>query len=341
MNAFKTLAVVLPAMAVAACTVHRADAPPSLTGPSGPSTMVTLSATPDSISQDGGSQSTIRVTVIGPNGRPLANLPLRLDMAVNGLTQDFGTLSARTVVTNADGVATAVFTAPPNNPAVSPTCRNLPGTCVDIVATPIGTGFETASTQSTSIRLVPPGVILPPASTPTASFTFSPSPVTANVAVIFDASASQPGTGATTISDYSWNFGDGSTGNGRTLNHTFTSGANHTVTLTVTNDRGLSASTTQVIPVSTAAAPTASFTFSPTVVHAGTTGVNFNGSGSTAGNGRTIVRYSWDFGDGTTGTGATPPSHVYAAVNTYVVTLTVTDDIGQTGVASNNVAVVP
>ena len=38
--------------------------------------------------------------------------------------------------------------------------------------------------------------------------------------------------------------------------------------------------------------------------------LNFDGSGSSDPDG-TIVAYDWDFGDGTTGTGATP-THTYA-----------------------------
>ena len=53
--------------------------------------------------------------------------------------------------------------------------------------------------------------------------------------------------------------------------------------------------------------------------------VQFDGSASFDQDG-TIVSYSWDFGDGTTGTGATA-SHTYAA-GTYTATLTVTDNSG-------------
>lgn len=54
----------------------------------------------------------------------------------------------------------------------------------------------------------------------------------------------------------------------------------------------------------------------------------FNGTGSTDDAG--IVSYAWSFGDGSTGSGATP-AHVYAAAGSYPVTLTVTDGPGLTG----------
>lgn len=61
----------------------------------------------------------------------------------------------------------------------------------------------------------------------------------------------------------------------------------------------------------------------------------FSGSGSSDADG-TITSYAWDFGDGGTATGATP-QHTFAAAGTYPVTLTVTDDSGGTGTASQQV----
>jgi hypothetical protein len=56
--------------------------------------------------------------------------------------------------------------------------------------------------------------------------------------------------------------------------------------------------------------------------------VMFDGTGSSDPDG-TIASYDWDFGDGTTGTGP-QPQHAYAAADVYEVTLTVTDDAGDT-----------
>jgi PKD repeat protein len=54
--------------------------------------------------------------------------------------------------------------------------------------------------------------------------------------------------------------------------------------------------------------------------------VNFDGTGSSDADGA-IVNWSWNFGDSGTGGGATT-SHVYGSPNTYVATLTVTDNEG-------------
>jgi PKD repeat protein len=60
--------------------------------------------------------------------------------------------------------------------------------------------------------------------------------------------------------------------------------------------------------------------------------VAFSGSGSTAPSGQTLTTYAWNFGDGTSGTGVSP-THSYANVGTYNVSLTVTDTGGQTSLS--------
>jgi PKD repeat protein len=339
-------AAVAAALFFGGCTVHQAEVP-SVAGPSEFALSLTVQATPDSINQDGGSQSSIKITARGPNGQPIPGLVLRLDMAVNGTVADFGTLSARTVVTGSDGTATAVFTAPPRNPlGLSGTCSGLPGTCVDIIATPTSTDFTAARPQTTTIRLVPPGVILPPADTPTARFTFSPQSPAANSPVQFDASTSCGGGASTTgctpsfneIVRYDWDFGDGTRGSGVTVAHTYATAQTYTVTLTVTNDRQLSASVTQQVTVGAGAAPTtAAFVFSPTQPLVGDV-VFFDASQSEAAPGHTLVQFNWQFGDGTTASGRTT-THAFTKAGTYNVTLTVVDEAGQSKVATNAVPV--
>jgi len=75
--------------------------------------------------------------------------------------------------------------------------------------------------------------------------------------------------------------------------------------------------------------PTANFTFSCSGLVC-----SFNGSGSTDDNG--ISSYSWTFGDGSTGSGAST-SRTYAAAGTYSVALTVRDTANQPGTRTQSV----
>ncbi len=162
---------------------------------------------------------------------------------------------------------------------------------------------------------------------PTASFTATPSSGTAPLAVSFNASASTDPDGS--IATYSWNFGDGGTtsGTSNTASHTYATAGTFTVTLTVTDNGGASASTTRSVQVDTTnLPPTASFQFSPTGGAAPLL-VLFDGSASTDPDGSNLS-YTWDFGDGSdTGSGKTP-THMFAAAGTFTVRLTVTDSPG-------------
>jgi PKD repeat protein len=216
---------------------------------------------------------------------------------------------------------------------------------VTIAATPIGTGFTAGTTsQTVDIHLVPLGVILPPADTPTANFVVTPQPVQANVPTNFDASLSCGGqlssgqcTSANVIVSYQWGFGDGASASGRAVQHAYSAPGTYTVILTVTNNGGRSATTSQTVSVDTSEAPTAEFSFSPSSPAAGQQ-IQFNASGSRAAAGRTIVRYDWAFGDGETQTGVIVNKN-YTVTGTFNVTLTVTDDVGQIGTTTRGVNV--
>jgi PKD repeat protein len=79
-------------------------------------------------------------------------------------------------------------------------------------------------------------------------------------------------------------------------------------------------------------APTASFTVSCTQNVCG-----FDGRGSTDENAPTLT-YSWNFGNGRTGSGPVP-SFTYTAPGTYTVTLTVRDEYGLTGTTTRTVTI--
>jgi PKD repeat protein len=189
--------------------------------------------------------------------------------------------------------------------------------------------------ESVQVRIVPPGVILPPPDTPTASFQFSPATVAPNQTVSFDATAS---TSLSPIVSYAWNFGDGGTGSGSVIDHRYSNVASYVVTLTVTNAAGGTASTTRTVAVGPSAAPIAAFTTSPAAIQVGEP-VFFNGSTSTAAPSRSIRTWEWDFGDGSPHASGPTATHVYTLANVYTITLTVTDDIGQQGTKSATVSV--
>ena len=151
-------------------------------------------------------------------------------------------------------------------------------------------------------------------------------------AIQFNASASNDPDG--TIVNYQWNFGDGATGSGVSPTHTYSSPGTYTVGLTVTDNSGgtNSASATATI---TNRAPTAN-AGGP---YNGSTGtaLQFDGTSSADPDG-TIASYQWDFGDGTTGTGATP-THTFTSAGTYNIGLTVTDNLGATASATTTAAI--
>jgi len=85
--------------------------------------------------------------------------------------------------------------------------------------------------------------------------------------------------------------------------------------------------------------PNALFFFSPNPSQLNQP-IHFNASQSTAGAGHRIVSYAWNFGDGTAQTTTEPlVDHVYQLPRTYVVALTVTNEVGKT--ATTTVSLTP
>ena len=211
-------------------------------------------------------------------------------------------------------------------------------------------------TATQSIEVLPAGST--GSNPPTARFSAKPSYGNSPLTVQFDASLSYDADG--TISVYAWDFGDGSTGAGETISHTFTATAtsNITVTLTVTDDTGSTGSTSLVVTVMVPVivptdGPTASFTKSDpvTVYHSDNLPdtpslfeVTFDPVLSTAAPGHTLKTFLWDFGDGETLSMTTDATvkHTYASgspSHSFVVTLTVIDEQGLSNSTVRNVTV--
>jgi PKD repeat protein len=330
-QALTTVVAAIVLAAAAGCGTSQTTVP-SPTGPSTYALSLEVTATPDSVTIDGGSQSAVIVQARNAAGRPQVGLPIRLDIAVEGTFQDCGTLSARSIVTGTDGRAAAVYTAP-SAPPPFPQCLNL-SDVVTIVATPSGSNADTTRTRSATIRLKPAGQILPPAGSPSAlAFTVTPAAPSANSAAVFDASNSTPGVGATQITAYAWTFGDGGSASGRVVSHAFANVGTYAVTLTVTNDRGLSDSTTQAVTVNPPTPPVAAFTSAPPApaLNGGASvTVSFDAGSSTSSSTGGITNYRWNFGDGTPVVNTTLESisHPYTTAGTWTVTLIVTDANG-------------
>jgi PKD repeat protein len=323
-------------LVLSACSLGSQPAP-SLTGPSTFGLSISVSASPDLMSRDGSAQSTVTVVARDANSQPVRNLALRLDVTVGGVLGDLGTLSSRNISTNTEGRASVIYTAPPPAPFGAPNEATI-----QIFATPIGTDFSNSISTGVSIRLASPGIIQPPNGAPVPNFFFSPTSPHERENVIFDASASTDPDGK--IVSYQWNFGDstGATSAGPTTTHLYGVSAAYQVTVTVTDDRGLSVtSAPKQVTVLAATNPVASFVNSPTNPLVLET-VTFNGSASSVPPGRQIQSWTWDFGDGTSATTSGPTtSHVYTLAKTYTVTLTVTDDIGRTNTISRTLTINP
>lgn len=331
MRKFTSLVGAFSLIVVAGCTVKKVDTP-KLSGPSELALGVTLQAVPDSILQDGGSQSSIMVEAHGPNNTPVRGVSFRAEIWVDGTVQDFGSLSSKTVVTGDDGRARLTYTAP------MPSSLSQRSSVVTIAVVPIGGDWNGEIHRTVDIRLVPQGVIGPSNPGLVPGFTFAPTTPTTFTKVNFDASTTTNGSGRCGAAcSYSWNFGDGSNGSGLTVSHEFRAVGVFLVTLTVADSRGATAVSSQSVTVAAGTPPTATFRFSPTTP-AVSAEIFFTAEESKAAAGRRIVSYSWSFGDGSGGSGVTTNKR-FDVPGTYVVVLTVLDDAEQKGTQQQSVTI--
>lgn len=160
-----------------------------------------------------------------------------------------------------------------------------------------------------------------------ACFTPDPIPdIDSGDTILFDASCTTPAT----VTTYQWNFGDGTSAQGSSVEHRFIPGGVYTVTLSVSEGQRAD-STSRLVRV--IATPSACFITIPNPPRiAANESINFNAEcslGDRDGGPSEITRYEWDFGDSRPGAEGRFVSRQFPRPDVYGVRLTVTNEDGR------------
>ena len=199
---------------------------------------------------------------------------------------------------------------------------------------------DNAGLTATASRIIT--VNAPANVAPVASFTSSHSSGVAPLAVTFNPAASSDDV---QIVSYRWDFGDGDTRtmtSAASVSKTFGTPGTYTVILEVTDDVGLSATTSTTVTVMEAEMeqdpPVAAFSASP---GSGVAPLAVSFDPAASHDDGQIVSYLWNFGDGEVRTESTAASlsKTFSTPGSYTVTLQVTDDAGLTATASRIITV--
>lgn len=182
--------------------------------------------------------------------------------------------------------------------------------------------------------------------------------------VLFDGSGSR-GNELEAVTEYLWDFGDGTVGSGKTTGHVYEEAGSYVPVLTIITASGATASSDAIFAggsrIVALIFPTAAFAATPDEASASLE-VSFDGTLSAPQSSggwfapadtQRIDDYAWDFGDGTTGTGSgtaavtflgmniggEPVKHTYTTPGEYTVALTVTDNYGHSDTATQTITV--
>jgi PKD repeat protein len=180
-------------------------------------------------------------------------------------------------------------------------------------------GANGTTTDEATIRVSPAPTIAPVAALATAFDGVAYEPITFNAAEAADADGS--------IVRFDWDFGDGTSGTGRKIDHLYTKAGTYQGQLSLT-DNSRPAAVTVVHPFSIDVAHRAN---QMPIARAGDDvaaktreAITFDGTSSDDPDG-SVLSYRWKFGDGHVSSGAVN-NHIYQFAGTYQVELTVEDD---------------
>lgn len=280
-------------------TAINTDAKVEITVGDARATKMLLSASPSVLPFEGGS-SQIRALVTDDDGNRLQGIGVQF-------TTDKGTLRSGGSIINTNKNGLAIDT-------------------LDTIETAVVSATTLNHTTTDSVTVTVGGTPL------TVTFDISPTDPEVGDAVFFVDTTEDPGG---TIRSWSWNFGDGATGGGKSTSHIYRIPGSFNVNLKVVDSSGNSFTGQASVTVSVRDLSCA-FTSSPSDPGVGEA-VSFNASASTSTTGK-ITKYNWDFGDLSSGSGVTT-SHAYAAEGGYTVTLVITDNHGGTASCFNDVLV--
>ncbi len=114
----------------------------------------------------------------------------------------------------------------------------------------------------------------------------------------------------TTITQWQWDFGDGNTGTGQSVMHTYTTAGDYTVTLSVLNNNSCSETVSKQVHIHSL--PQADFTISPNDTSCMGEVVSFDANPITS----DIVNWQWQFGDGNNASGQNV-THTFNSAGTF------------------------
>jgi PKD repeat protein len=330
------LALLTLSLFLSSCRTDEPQVPP-LTGPSGHRLFITMQAAPDVlvIHQPGRPREDSLITLQLKNqfgtGVSGENVKLRITN-VDGRELNIGSLDDYNVVTDAAGFATTTYHAP--DQSQQPTTIRIYVLAIltnaayaEEVTDRHAIDLELSSAGSGDCEDTPGG--------PTADFTIDPNPAVTNQQICFDAtSSSDDGR----VVSWDWDFGDGSRSSGEVVCHSYRRVGNYQVTLTVKDNDQNCDHLTQFVDVNTPEPPTCSITANPTNPDIGET-VTFQAT-ATSPNGN-VVRYTWNFGDGSASRSSSQPiiTHAFNSAGVFNVVLTVTDETGGQSVCNIQVSI--
>lgn len=132
------------------------------------------------------------------------------------------------------------------------------------------------------------------------------------------------------MTNYNWDFGDGSTGSGLTVSNTYSTNGTFTVVLTATDSCGTEH--TYAKDVATCDPPIGNFNFN--IVSTSSNGMTVNFFASSTG----ATQFHWYWGDGTNDQGSSPNAqHTYGVISLqYTVRLLLINDCGDTTVITRS-----